>query len=61
MGLHTPSRTLLQDFQDGYSKRDADGLDAFMELFVPGDELEVIGTNTVAPGQGATRDLIKND
>jgi hypothetical protein len=61
-------RALLQKLQDGYTKRDAAELDAFMELFVPSDELEVIGTNTVAPGQGewcrgieATRELIKND
>jgi hypothetical protein len=61
-------RTLLQKFQDGYSKRDVAELDAFMELFVPSDELEVIGTNTLAPGQGewcrgkeATRELIKTD
>jgi len=61
-------RALLQEFQDGYSKRDVAELDAFMELFVTSDELEVIGTNTVAPGQGewcrgveATRELIKND
>jgi hypothetical protein len=61
-------RALLQQFQDGYSRRDTGELDAFMELFVASDELEVIGTNTVAPGQGewcrgpeATRVLIKND
>ena len=61
-------RALLQKFQDGYSKRDITELDEFMELFVPGDDLEVIGTNTVGPGQGewcrgqeATRALIKDD
>lgn len=61
-------RALLQKLQDGYTKRDEAELDALMELFVPGDELEVIGTNTVAPGHGewcrgqeATRALIKND
>ena len=61
-------RALLQKLQDGYSKRDEAELDAFMELFCQSDELEVIGTNTVAPGQGewcrgqeATRVLIKND
>jgi hypothetical protein len=61
-------RALLQKLQDGYTKRDVTELDAFMELFFPSDELEVIGTNTVAPGQGewcrgleATRELIKND
>ena len=61
-------RALLQEFQDGYTKRDVDGLAEIMDLFVPSDELEVIGTNTVAPGQGewcrgqeATRASIKND
>jgi hypothetical protein len=61
-------RALLQGFQDGYSRRDIAELDAVMELFAPGDEIEVIGTNTVAPGQGewcrgqeATRELIKDD
>jgi len=61
-------RALFQRFQDGYTKRDVTELDAFMALFVAGDEIEVIGTNTVAPGQGewcrgqeATRKLIKDD
>jgi len=61
-------RALLQKLQDGYTKRDESELDAFMELFVSSDELEVIGTHTVGPGQGewcrgleTTRTLIKND
>ena len=61
-------RALLQKLQDGYSRRDAAELDAFMELFVQSDELEVIGTNAVSPGQDewcrgikTTRELIKND
>jgi len=61
-------RALLQKLQDGYIKRDPAELDAVMELFVASDDLEVIGTNTAAPGQGewcrgpeATRELIKGD
>jgi hypothetical protein len=61
-------RALLQKLQDGYTKRDATELDAFMELFVASDELEVIGTNGIAPGHGewclgveATRGLIAGD
>ena len=61
-------RALLQEFQDGYAQRDLAKLDEFMELFTPDDELEVIGTNAVVPGQGewcqgrqATRELVASD
>jgi len=61
-------RAVLQKLQDGYTKRDPAELDAVMELFVASDDLEVIGTNTAAPGQDewcrgpeATRALIKGD
>jgi hypothetical protein len=61
-------RVLLTRLQDGYTRRDVSELDDVMELFIPGDGLEVIGTNTVAPGQGewcrgreATRKLIEED
>lgn len=61
-------RAVLQKLQDGYTKRDPAELDAVMELFVASDDLEVIGTNTAAPGQDewclgpeATRELIKGD
>ena len=61
-------RALLQKFQDGYALRDLTKLDEFMELFTPDDELEVIGTNAVAPGRGewcrgrhATRELVASD
>ena len=64
----TTVRDLLQKLQDGYTKRDEAELDTTMELFCQSDELEVIGTNAVAPGQGewcrgieATRTLIRND
>lgn len=61
-------RALLQQFQDGYAARDPARLDAFMELFVPTEELEIIGTNAVEPGQGewcqgrdAARALVAGD
>jgi len=44
-------RSLLQKFQDGYTKRDASLLDEFMGLFIEEDALEVIGTNAVDPGR----------
>ena len=61
-------RQLLTRFQEGYSKRDQAHLDAFMELFVTGNELEVIGTNAVEIGRDewcfgpeAVRELVAND
>jgi len=61
-------RTVLQQFQDGYTKRDTEALDEFMELFVPEEELEVIGTDAAVPGEGewclgreAARKLFEND
>lgn len=61
-------RELLQRFQDGYDTRDLSRLDAFMELFVLDEDLEVIGTGAVEPGKGewcqgvlATRELIGSD
>ena len=41
-------RTLLQQFQDGYTRRDRRQLDAFMALFTA--EAEVIGINGIEPG-----------
>ncbi len=61
-------RALLGRFQDGYARRDPSYLDAFMELFIPGDELEVIGTGALVPGEGewcigqeAVRELVASD
>ncbi|MFC1878458.1 nuclear transport factor 2 family protein [Chloroflexota bacterium] len=45
-------RALLANFQEGYARRDLALLDDFMELFIAGDELEVIGTNALEPGSG---------
>ncbi len=61
-------RGLLQKFQDGYSRRDPANLDAIMALFGPDEELEVVGTNAVKPGDRewcrgnlAVRNLIQGD
>jgi hypothetical protein len=42
---------ILQKFQDGYDRRDAALIDDFRKLFVPEDELEVIGTGAITPGE----------
>lgn len=59
-------RALLQAFQDGYTRRDPAGLDAFMELFTPA--AEVIGTGGMTPGEsewyrgrGSAREMIAAD
>jgi len=59
-------RSLLQSFQDGYTRRDVSKLDVFMELFTP--DAEVIGTNGVKPGvdewytsRDAARELVASD
>jgi hypothetical protein len=58
----------LQQFQDGYTRRDVQTLDAFMELFIAGDELEVIGTSASSTtndewsrGRDAVQALVKAD
>lgn len=43
-------RRTLQAFQDGYDRRDTALLADFRKLFVPEDELEVIGTGAIEPG-----------
>jgi hypothetical protein len=61
-------RALLQRFQKGYTERDLSKLDEFMALFACEGQLEVIGTNGVAPGEGewcldgaAVRRLVAGD
>ncbi len=61
-------RTVLQEFQDGYTKRDLKALDAFMELFSADEGLEVIGTSGLGVGReewclgrSALRRLVEND
>ena len=59
-------RSLLQTFQDGYTDRDVNQVDSFMELFV--HRAEVIGTNGVKPGvdewymdRTSARELVRGD
>jgi hypothetical protein len=59
-------RSLLQVFQDGYTRRDLTQIDKFMDLFTA--EAEVIGTNGVRPGvdewytdRRSTRELVQGD
>jgi len=59
-------RSLLQTFQDGYTRRDITQVDAFMDLFTP--DAEVIGTNGVKPGvdewytsRASARELVEGD
>jgi len=62
-------RAVLARFQQGYSQRDLNALDAFMELFDPDAALEVIGTGATTPqaggewclGLAAVRTLVYND
>lgn len=61
-------RETLQRFQDGYSARDTGRLEAFMELFVQGDESELIGVGAAERGgsewfQGAqqVREIVESD
>lgn len=44
-------RRVLQLFQDGYLARDVTQLDDFMGLFVPGDDIELIGIGASARNQ----------
>ena len=66
MDSHAEIRSLLQTFQDGYTRRDMTQVDPFMELFTA--DAEVIGTNGVKPGvdewhmdRATARDLVEGD
>lgn len=66
MNPHDEIRSLLQTFQDGYTRRDLSQVDSFMELFTT--DAEVIGTNGVRPGKDewymdrlAARELVEGD
>lgn len=48
-------RETLQQFQEGYTRRDPTRIDLFSRLFVPEDDLEVIGTAAVDPGDDEWR------
>ncbi len=66
MNANDEIRRLLQTFQDGYTRRDVNQVDSFMELFTT--EAEVIGTNGVRPGveewymdRASARELVEGD
>jgi ketosteroid isomerase-like protein len=66
MSSNDEIRSLMQIFQDGYTRRDVSQADAFMELFT--EDAEVIGTNGVRPGKdewymdrSAARELVAGD
>ena len=66
MTPHDEIRSLMQKFQDGYTKRDLTQVDSFMELFT--EDAEVIGTNGIKPREGewymdraSTRELVEGD
>jgi hypothetical protein len=66
MNSHNEILSLLEAFQDGYTRRDVSKVDAFMELFI--SEAEVIGTNGVKPGVDewymdrlSARELVEGD
>jgi hypothetical protein len=59
---------VLVAFQDGYTARDISKLDQFMELFLPGDEVEFLGTgastrngNEWCQGSKRIREIIESD
>ena len=61
-------RALLRRFQEGYTHRDAARLDAFMDLFVSDEAVEIVGTGAVEVGAGewclgreAARRLVEGD
>ncbi len=61
-------REALRKFQDGYSQRRVETIDAFMDLFVPEADIELIGTGGIEPGDSewclnrkTVRDLIEDD
>jgi hypothetical protein len=54
----------LRAFQDGYSKRNPQQIDGFMQsLFVRGEDTRLIGTDTAEwrTGYGAVADFIRSD
>jgi len=64
----TAVRAVLRRFQEGYQTRDLTELDAFMDLFVSGDQAELIGIGATERGgyewfQGseAIRGVIESD
>ena len=63
-----PVRSALQRFQDGYTARNLDRLDHFMELFAPDPEIELIGIGASARnahewfvGPQRIREIVESD
>jgi hypothetical protein len=61
-------RQALQHFQDGYTERDNAKLDAYMTLFAPGDDIELIGIGATVrnqdewfQGHERIREIIQSD
>lgn len=61
-------RDTLQKFQDGYKRRDTSQIENFRSLFIPEDDLEIIGTGAIETGDDewclgldAACDLVLND
>ena len=66
MTTHAEIRSLLEKFQNGYTRRDVSQTDSFMKLFTK--DAEVIGTNGIQPGEGewyrdrlSARELVQGD
>jgi ketosteroid isomerase-like protein len=66
MSSQAEIRSLLQAFQDGYTRRDLNQAKAFMDLFTA--DVEMIGTNGVKPGReewymdrASARELVEGD
>ena len=61
-------RKTLQQFQDGYTTRDMENLDNFMQFFIQNEETEILGIGAAVRGgyewfQGTTaiREIIESD
>ena len=61
-------RGVLQKFQDGYTARDVTEVEAFMELFVKSDEIELVGVGATKRGRNewfqgwqAIREIVEGD
>ena len=66
MDQNNEIRSLLRNFQDGYTRRDLTQVDSFMELFTA--DAEVIGTNGIKPNvdewyvdRASARELVEGD
>ena len=66
--METAVRNALQQFQDGYTERDVNNLDTFMQLFAPQDDIEMLGIGASVrdgyewfQGVNAIREIIESD